>query len=531
MNGNPYTSSFTGATGEYPINEKIDLTSNILNTKIDLTSNTLNKKIDDNTYATLQTIAGVDNHYKTMIDEKIETQTVLGLTFDVKHTYITNSNINTSFGEIRFYNQMQGTFNINPLDPNPPPYKVKVATNGKLYLYYSYDPAIAATITGGWIDFNQLYGRLIADNINQGLTLAALQYEISSLSAVGSVGTAVPIPNLGTGVPTVSTVQATQNNLAANVYSVQSRIAATTGGGVAVAWGIGYAIYDGLKNNDLANAFVYQLKQNKQSNLDAGNITDANTIQTTIDYTCNNFFLSNLSNLNNNFSNLSLIQGFINSNVASVRCVSNLSSLSINYKGNELSNLFINTSNYSSNLFSNCYYYTSNLNLNCSNYASNLNLNLTNSTNTSNLYTIKKYDVLMSNINFWYDGANNLNCYDLNIEKYASSIDLGSGYKSRAFRISTFKTTADWINKNNLLINNQYINYPETLTVYMNNVSNVLGNNFANDNYANGIIMGKTNDSGIGTWNLLTSNSNSYNYIRYISKTAWDLVCCIEPLL
>ena len=342
MNAYPYTANFIGATGEYPINEKIDLTSNILNNKIVLTSNILNQKIDNYALATLQTISGVDNHYKRMIDEKIEVQEVLGISFNVKHTYIMNSNINTSFGEIRFYNQMASTFDINPLDPNPPPYKVKIATNGKLYLYYSYDPAIAATITGGWIDFNQLYGRLIADNINQGLTLAALQYEISTLSAaVSAAGTAVAIPNLGTGVPTPATVQATQSGLAANVYTVQSRIAATTGGGFAVAWGIGYAIFDAIKNNDLANAFVYQLKKNKQSNLDAGNTADADTIQTTIDYTCNNFFLSNLSNFNANFSNLSLVQGFLNSNIQTAQTLSNLNTYAITLNNQDINNIFL----------------------------------------------------------------------------------------------------------------------------------------------------------------------------------------------
>jgi hypothetical protein len=208
------------------------------------------------------------------------------------------------------------------LDLNPQPYKVEVATNGKLYLYYSYDPSIAATIQGGWIDFNQLYGRLIADNINEGLTLAALQYEISRLSAAASAaasaaGSAVVVPDLGKGVPTIATVQATQSSLAANVYTVQSRIAATTGGVFAVVWGIGiigYAIFDAIKNNDMANAFIYQLKK-KESNLAADNIADANTIQTTMDYTSNNFFLSNVSNFNANFSNLSLAQGFLNSNI------------------------------------------------------------------------------------------------------------------------------------------------------------------------------------------------------------------------
>jgi hypothetical protein len=38
---------------------------------------------------------------------------------------------------------------------------------------------------------------------------------------------------------------------------------------------------------DLANAFIYKVKQNKESNLAAGNLADDNTIQDTIGYTCN----------------------------------------------------------------------------------------------------------------------------------------------------------------------------------------------------------------------------------------------------
>jgi hypothetical protein len=150
---------------------------------------------------------------------------------------------------------------------------------------------------------------LIADNINQGLTLAALQFEISTLSAeaaaafatASAAGTAVAVPDLGKGVPKIATVQATQSSLAANVYTVQSSIPATTGGGFVFVWGIGYAIFDAIKNNDMANAFIYQLKKYKESYLAAGNIADANTIQTTMDYTSNNVFLSNSSNFDANF--------------------------------------------------------------------------------------------------------------------------------------------------------------------------------------------------------------------------------------
>ena len=93
--------------------------------------------------------------------------------------------------------------------------------------------------------------------------------------------------------------------------------------------------------------------------------------------------------------------------------------------------------------------------------------------NTSNLYNLTKYNVLIPNSGFWYDGANTLYCYDLYIEKYCPSIDLGSGYLARAFRISTLVPAANWKTGNNLYMNNTYLNYPETLTVYMNNNSNV----------------------------------------------------------
>ena len=56
MNGNPYTSSFIGATNSYPIYDFIN--SNITNASnyTSNTSNILNKKIDDNIFATLQVI-------------------------------------------------------------------------------------------------------------------------------------------------------------------------------------------------------------------------------------------------------------------------------------------------------------------------------------------------------------------------------------------------------------------------------------------------------------------------------------------
>ena len=59
----------------------------------------------------------------------------------------------------------------------------------------------------------------------------------------------------------------------------------------------------------------------------------------------------------------------------------------------------------------------------------------------------------------------------------------------------------------------------------MNNNSNVSGNSYANDNYGNGLILGKTKETNIGCWNL---NPINYNYIRYVSYLHWDLNVQIE---
>jgi hypothetical protein len=118
------------------------------------------------------------------------------------------------------------------------------------------------------------------------------------------------------------------------------------------------------------------------------------------------------------------------------------------------------------------------------------------------------------------------------IEKYVPSIDRGGGYKERAFEISSFRPLSDWNTKNNLLINNEYINYPEKLTFYMNNNSNYLGSSSYNNNYTNCLIQGKTGkDTNIGYWNSLGLTTDGYNYIRYLSKAGFDLNCSIRNLL
>jgi hypothetical protein len=159
----------------------------------------------------------------------------------------------------------------------------------------------------------------------------------------------------------------------------------------------------------------------------------------------------------------------------------------------------------------------------------NTNINFSNLINIANINTsnfLKKTSILLSGSNFQYDGPNGLYYYDLNIEKYVPSI-LTSGCKSRVFCISTYVPYCDWRTGNNLYYNNKYINFPEPLTIYMNNNSNVSGASYPNDAYANGLILGKTTNNSIGYWNLLLNN---YNYIRYLSYLGWDTNIIVENL-
>lgn len=145
------------------------------------------------------------------------------------------------------------------------------------------------------------------------------------------------------------------------------------------------------------------------------------------------------------------------------------------------------------------------------------------------LNNVDRYNITLPQENFWYDNTNNLFGYDLNIENYIPSSNLGGGFKCRSFRIQTIVPKADWRTGNNLYFNNQYINNPETLTIHMNNSSNYFGGSITpNDNYANGIILGKSRDTNEGYWNLIPDN---YNYIRYLTRIGWSVDVILEKLL
>lgn len=230
--------------------------------------------------------------------------------------------------------------------------------------------------------------------------------------------------------------------------------------------------------------------------------------------------VSNIFVSSNVLSNINLNSGFLNSNITTQQFIPSLNTNQLKLNNNDISNIINTASNtnyvYSSNNSNSLFGYTSNTSNSNYVYSSN---------------NIDRFNIFLPNTKFWYDplNYNGVSCYDLNIEKYVPSSNLGGGYKARSFRITTIVPVMDWRTEYNLYFTNgEYINYPETLTIHMNNNSNDGGFSTANDNYANGIILGKTKQTNLGYWNFVPDN---YNYIRYITKIGWDTNVIIERLL
>jgi len=109
-----------------------------------------------------------------LINNETTPATIIPPSPAITNTYIYNSNL---LGEIRFWNI--NTSNFPPVIPfGVPDYRVKIDVDGKLKIYYTYDPLINLTWGNGWIDPGNMIIGLVADSANQGATIAGLQTEI-----------------------------------------------------------------------------------------------------------------------------------------------------------------------------------------------------------------------------------------------------------------------------------------------------------------------------------------------------------------
>lgn len=356
MNNNYNNISFdyVGATGTHTITDYIDITSNILNNKIDITSNILKLYTDIN-------INNLDNKYNELINQKTEIETYSGINYNVKHTYINNSNLDNPFSEIRFYSKNAINYPTYEITASPI-YKVKIGNDGKLYLWYSYNPFISLTLPSQWVDINQEIGKQQADGLNQGSaivtienqiilinsTLTAISGEITSLYglASGSSGSgglsASPynVPRLDNGIITTAEIESIRNNLIIRAQTVQNYI--TNLGGATGILAVIYGIAEGFSRIRYTNTMIDELRSNLNTNIGIGNTQNAEIISNTMIYTSNIYLSSNLKDVYDNYSNLGIIQGFINTNIQTQQIIPNISTNSITFNGTPLTTILNN---------------------------------------------------------------------------------------------------------------------------------------------------------------------------------------------
>lgn len=176
MNLNPIDFNYQDGLNRFPIQDYID--ENISVSDNNSSNYTLNVSniISSNSSNYTNVLR---NDVNKLIKEETE-NIILPLPTTLKHTYIYNSNV---AGEIRFWvGTVQSTGSGDPFLPpgaTYPPYRTKIDIDGKLKIYYTYDPLINLTWYSGWIDpANQIIA-LQADSFNQGIALAGLEGQIN----------------------------------------------------------------------------------------------------------------------------------------------------------------------------------------------------------------------------------------------------------------------------------------------------------------------------------------------------------------
>ena len=145
--------------------------SNILDLRSsNFTSNYANiTEINSSNY-TKYTSNNILARYDPMIENKSE-NILLPTPTTLNHTYISNSNV---LGEIRFWCKSTSDFFIPVgMIGIAPDYRVKIDVDGKLKVYYIYDPLVNLTFLSGWIDVGNSLVALNASDANLGAAIAA----------------------------------------------------------------------------------------------------------------------------------------------------------------------------------------------------------------------------------------------------------------------------------------------------------------------------------------------------------------------
>ena len=354
--------NFIGSTHNdyYKITSNFILTtSNILEEHLSNTSNILDIKASNFTTITSNLIL---NRYDKLISEKNEE--IIFPPTTLKHTYITNSNIG---GEIRFYTENTKYYPvINPFEV--PEYRTKIDLDGKLKIYYTYDPLISLTFGNGWIDIANSIVNLNSSDANFVITITGIQAEISNnynllqqqiIALIFAQEEFTIVTDFQRDqiynrvMQQADFVRTQQTSMPLALASI--REATLTGlpqyirNGINIATGI-------ITNNPLTTSFlgatgaVFYFLANKiyeqeYKNRSLGLLYSNVSNMIGITETKRNELFSNIGdekirsliNITSNEYNINLIQGFINSNITTQQYISNL----------KCDNLYLNNGNVS----------------------------------------------------------------------------------------------------------------------------------------------------------------------------------------
>jgi len=374
------TSNFILATSNI-LESHIYNASNTLESHIYNTSNILESHISNAKNYNINYTNILRNDVNKWINEEVEHKTT-PVILDLTHTYMYNNNIG---GEIRFKTRAKLDYPAGFIDVDPPnlDYKVKIDTDGKLRLYYTYNPLINATWFSGWIEPMDIIIGLVADSLNQGTTISGMEIQIAG-NGEGITGLygqyfimdgrlvevethVIAIENYLNGQETLGSVpaqeaqnindwgsetsliqspqQATQQlevlNTTVNTSVAVERtnriadfgntltLAITQNPVISAFLGYGFAgvsvVYGLLQNGSLHQYYNYTLENaiKNNSNLSASTITELTNLNQ------NTFVARNLIDMCQNYYQLGIIQGFINSNITTAQTIPSISTSSI----------------------------------------------------------------------------------------------------------------------------------------------------------------------------------------------------------
>lgn len=364
MNHSPIDFNYQDGLNRYPIQDYID--DNITDTVTNSSNYTSNLSI----------------YIKKLIGEQTENITV-PVSTTLKHTYIYNSNL---AGEIRFWSF--GWYSINNFNPTStaPNHLVKIDVDGKLKLYYIYNPLINLLKQSDWVDVVNSIAGLEASDTNTNATIVGVQAEIlllqnqfsqvnkenaqrlldlgafndlqdeiseaeynSYLSSVNNYNRMTPQGYLGEYTTLFNQVKGyiTTRQLDFLSGAYQNVIVLINDNPLLTFYlgigGIAIGFAAGIINNQ---AYLNDVARQLNSNITySKNINDAAKNQLHTENDKRRVLV--LAEYCSNMSNLTLSQGYINSNIILPQTISNLQTTNITLNGVNISNIFINSNNIS----------------------------------------------------------------------------------------------------------------------------------------------------------------------------------------